>query len=94
MHSHSTAAQQRELCGSRWANRAAIPIVVTGREGIPNRGLLPIRAFIRSLLYDPGLTHRTKIEQRIGLGTPEEGHSESNANDPYKARDDDPNGHG
>jgi hypothetical protein len=50
--------------------------------------------FIRSLLCDPGLTHRTKIEQRIGSGTPEKGHSESNANDHYKARDDDPNGHG
>jgi hypothetical protein len=64
------------------------------RQGIPNRGLLPVRVFVRALPCDPGLTQRTKIEQRIGSSTPENGHSESKANDPYKARDDDPNRHG
>ena len=50
--------------------------------------------FIYSLLCEPRLAHLAKIEQRAASRTPETRYRESNANDPYEQRDDDPTGHG
>ena len=55
---------------------------------------LPIQAFIGSLLRDPLLAHRAKLEQRAGSRTTGPRHHESDGSDPHQHRDDDPTGHG
>ena len=61
---------------------------------LPRRPRLPIQVSIGSLLPDPRLAHRAKLEQRVASRTTGTRHHESDGSDPHQQRDDDPTGHG